>query len=124
MTKEEVKKIQRLESHAWDLLLEAEYKYIEGRGAGFIAFCIGCVESFIEKNDLKPKINDTLKGRNKYSIAYDTLTGKIITCVTYSDFVLPFFVFDDEEKAQKVIDNCKDFLLEIFAYFIFAGGKT
>lgn len=29
MTKEEVKKIQRLESHAWDLLTEAEYKYVK-----------------------------------------------------------------------------------------------
>lgn len=29
MTKEEVKKIQRLESHAWDLLMEAEYKYVK-----------------------------------------------------------------------------------------------
>ena len=28
MTKEEVKKIQRLESRAWDLLLEAEYLYV------------------------------------------------------------------------------------------------
>lgn len=29
MTKEEIKKIQRLESHAWDLLCEAEYKYVK-----------------------------------------------------------------------------------------------
>lgn len=29
MTKEEVKKIQRLESHAWDLLWEAEYRYVK-----------------------------------------------------------------------------------------------
>lgn len=28
MTKEEVKKIQLLESRAWDLLLETEYKYV------------------------------------------------------------------------------------------------
>lgn len=29
MTKEEVKKIQRLESHAWDLLCEEEYEYVK-----------------------------------------------------------------------------------------------
>lgn len=29
MTKEEVKKIQRLESHAWDLLVEVEHKYVK-----------------------------------------------------------------------------------------------
>ena len=65
--------------------------YIERRGAGVIAWCIGCVESFIDKNDLKPKINDTLKGKSSYSIAFDTETNTLKTCVTHSDFVLPFF---------------------------------
>lgn len=99
-------------------------KYMKCRGATLIAMSFAYVESFIEKNDLKPKINEILKGGNKYSIAFDTETHTLTTCVTYSDIVLPFFVFDDEEKAQKVIDNCKGYLLEIFSYFIFAGGKA
>lgn len=33
MTKKEVKKIQSLESRAWDLLLEEEYKYVKANFA-------------------------------------------------------------------------------------------
>ena len=98
--------------------------YFTQRRCGQLVWCIEVVETFMERNELKPKISETLKGKNKYSIAYDTKTKMIKPCVTYTECVLPFFLFDSEEKAQKVIDNCKDVLFEIFSYFIFAGGKA
>lgn len=101
-----------------------QHAYLERRGATLIAGCLEFVESFIDKNDLKPQINDIIKGKTNYSIAYNPVTRTLETCVAYSEFVLPFFMFDDEEKAQKVIDNCKGALFEIFSYFIFAGGKA
>ena len=105
-------------------LMEAGHNmYFSKRCVGEIVWCIEVVESFIERNELKPKISETLKGKNRYSIVYDTKTNTIKTCVTCTEGVLPFFMFDSEEKAQKVIDNCKEFLLKIFTYFIFAGGK-